>query len=81
MQRDITLSNLGPLRFESKTGPLQLAGLWGPSMPIGPDDDPDSQVVGATTVNGCVHLMLTSLMPLPSLLETAHAVLQEACAS
>jgi hypothetical protein len=81
LQRDITLSNLGPMRFASPVGPFQLTGLWGPSSPIGPADDQDTQVVGMSTVNGSAHLMLTSLAPARSFLEIAHEQLVQACAS
>ena len=33
LQRDLTLSNLGPLRFAPTEGRFQLTGLWGPSVP------------------------------------------------
>lgn len=77
---DITLMNLGTLRFPSRAGRFRLTGLWGPGVPIVPADDPGMQVVGLSTVDGRAHMMLTSLAPVPLLLENAHALLEQACA-
>lgn len=79
LQRDLTVSNLGRLRFEPPAGPFRLTALWGPSVPLGLADEQDSQVIGVATVNGSAHLMLTSLAPAPSLLEIAHELLVRAC--
>lgn len=81
LQRDLTLSNLGPLRFAPTEGRFQLTGLWGPSVPTPSKNDPDNHMVGVVTVNGCAHLLLTSAAPLPSLLESAQVHLARACES
>ncbi|WP_324251858.1 phthiocerol/phthiodiolone dimycocerosyl transferase family protein [Paraburkholderia saeva] len=72
---EATVTNLGVLPFANRYGHLGLKAVWGPSVLTNP---PGEQVVGASTFDGCLQLLHTSLDPHPSLLQEIQAVLQHA---
>lgn len=65
---DMMLSNLGEAPIAASYGPLRVEALWGPSVFVGIEGE---QMIGAATVNGCIHLLHTSFTPIPELLEAA----------
>jgi Condensation domain len=67
------LSNLGVLPFETSFGGFKLESLWGPSVFVGIEGE---QMIGATTLNGALHLLHTSYTPIPNLLQTMEAALE-----
>ena len=60
------ISNLGQLPFDSTFGRLELEALWGPAALRGVDGE---QTLGAITVNGALHLVHTSYVPIEGLLQ------------
>ncbi|WP_342051572.1 MULTISPECIES: phthiocerol/phthiodiolone dimycocerosyl transferase family protein [unclassified Cupriavidus] len=58
--RDLIVSNLGPLRFGARIGPYRMTALWGPFVQTG---DIGDHMLGAATVDGSLHLSLTSATP------------------
>jgi hypothetical protein len=69
------VTNLGVLPFANQYGRLGLKAVWGPSVLT---NSPGEQVIGASTFEGCLQLLHTSLDPHPSLLQEIQAVLQHA---
>jgi hypothetical protein len=67
------VSNLGVLPFETSFGGFKLESLWGPSVFVGIEGE---QMIGATTLNGAIHLLQTSYTPIPKLLQTMGATLE-----
>jgi hypothetical protein len=75
LARDIMLTNLGRLRFQTEIGRFRLTSMWGPLALSG---YPGDHTVGVATVEGCAHLTLASRSPLPSMLELAEVSLMAA---
>jgi len=72
---EATVSNLGVLPFAKRYGHFGLKAVWGPSVLTGSTGE---QVIGASTFDGCLQLLHTSLDPHPSLLSEIQAALQQA---
>ncbi|WP_146125697.1 phthiocerol/phthiodiolone dimycocerosyl transferase family protein [Burkholderia ambifaria] len=81
VQREITISNLGNLRFATQIGRFHITAIWGPCVPMGQRDDPNIQTVGVATVDGRANLTLASFAPLPSFLTGVAATLSSECRS
>lgn len=78
--RDLSVSNLGPLRYGARIGPYRMTALWGPFVQTG---DAGDHMLGAATVDGSLHLALTSATPeaagwLEAVKATLEAALQAA---
>jgi hypothetical protein len=58
LAHEFLLSNLGALPFNSDYGQMKLRGVWGPFLLPGSED---IQSLGVATINGSIHLTLTSL--------------------
>ena len=58
LAHEFLLSNLGALPFNTDYGQMKLRGVWGPFLLPGSED---SQSLGVATINGSIHLTLTSL--------------------
>lgn len=73
------ISNLGALNIPTSygAGALTLEALWGPMVTNGAVD---AQTIGATTVNGSLHLVHTSWTPKRGLLQGMAEVLAQAVA-
>ncbi len=67
------VSNLGVLPFETTFGMFKLEALWGPSVFVGIEGE---QMIGATTLNGALHLLHSSYTPITKLLNKMQDVLQ-----
>ena len=74
--RDLMVSNLGQIPYESEFGRLKLEALWGPTALQGLDGE---QNVGVATTNGAIRLLHASYTPISHLLENAELILRTAC--
>jgi NRPS condensation-like uncharacterized protein len=74
--RDLMVSNLGQIPYESEFGKLKLEALWGPTALQGLDGE---QNVGVATTNGAIRLLHASYTLIPHLLENAELILRTAC--
>lgn len=72
---EATVTNPGLLSSAKRYDHLSLKAVWGPSVLT---NAPGEQVIGASTFDGCLQLLHTSLAPHPSLLQEIQAVLQHA---
>jgi hypothetical protein len=72
------LTNIGALNFDTDFGNLQLEALWGPFVLTGYEG---SQTIGVTSINGIIHLALTTLAHIEAkpLLEAVENLLTEEC--
>jgi len=73
--REAMLTNLGPVPFSSHFGQLTLKALWGPAVLSGFVGE---QTIGASTLDGAIHLTHTSYTPPDGLLAAMRSVLVEA---
>lgn len=74
--RDLMVSNLGQLPYESEFGNLKLEAVWGPTALQGLDGE---QNVGIATTNGAIRLLHASYSLIPHLLENTELILRKAC--
>jgi hypothetical protein len=74
--RDLMVSNLGPMPYESEFGKLKLEAVWGPTALQGLDGE---QNVGIATTNGAIRLLHASYSLIPDLLENTELILRAAC--
>jgi hypothetical protein len=72
LARDIMLTNLGRLRFQTEIGRFKITSMWGPLALSG---YPGDHTVGVATAEDRAHLTLASRSPLPSMLELAEDIL------
>jgi len=74
--RDLMVSNLGQMPYESEFGKLKLEAVWGPTALQGLDGE---QNVGIATTNGAIRLLHASYSLIPYLLENTELILRAAC--
>jgi NRPS condensation-like uncharacterized protein len=74
--RDLMVSNLGQMPYESEFGKLKLEAVWGPTAVQGLDGE---QNVGIATTNGAIRLLHASYSLIPHLLENTELILRKAC--
>ena len=74
--RDLMVSNLGQMPYESEFGKLKLEAVWGPTALQGLDGE---QNVGIATTNGAIRLLHASYSLIPHLLENTELILRKAC--
>jgi hypothetical protein len=74
--RELMVSNLGQIPYESEFGKLKLEAVWGPTALQGLDGE---QNVGIATTNGTIRLLHASYSLIPDLLENAELILRAAC--
>jgi NRPS condensation-like uncharacterized protein len=74
--RELMVSNLGQMPYESEFGPLKLEAVWGPTALQGLEGE---QNVGVATTNGAIRLLHASYSLIPDLLENAELILRAAC--
>ena len=74
--RDLMVSNLGQMPYESEFGELKLEAVWGPTALQGLDGE---QNVGIATTNGAIRLLHASYSLIPHLLENTELILRAAC--
>src|SRR3984885_8786456 len=74
--RDLMVSNLGQMPYESEFGKLKLEAVWGPTALQGLDGE---QNVGIATTNGAIRLLHASYSLIPHLLENTELILRAAC--
>jgi hypothetical protein len=74
--RDLMVSNLGQMPYESEFGNLKLEAIWGPTALQGLDGE---QNVGIATTNGAIRLLHASYSLIPHLLENTELILRKAC--
>jgi Condensation domain len=74
--RDLMVSNLGEMPFESEFGKLKLEAVWGPTALQGLDGE---QNVGIATTNGALTLLHASYSLIPHFLENTELILRAAC--
>jgi NRPS condensation-like uncharacterized protein len=74
--RDLMVSNLGQMPYESEFGKLKLEAVWGPTALQGLDGE---QNVGIATTNGAIRLLHASYSLIPHLLENTELILRTAC--
>ena len=75
--RDLMVSNLGQMPYESEFGKLKLEAIWGPTALQGLEGE---QNVGVATTNGAIRLLHASYSLIPHLLENTESILRAACA-
>jgi Condensation domain len=76
MGYELVVTNVQQFPFENRFGDLTLEGLWGPSALNGFEGE---QAVGIATVNGSLHMVLTSYTPVDNFLNRAVDLLMNAC--
>ena len=74
--RELMVSNLGQMPYESEFGKLTLEAVWGPTALQGLDGE---QNVGIATTNGAIRLLHASYSLIPHLLENTELILRAAC--
>jgi hypothetical protein len=74
--RDLMVSNLGQMPYESEFGNFTLEAVWGPTALQGLDGE---QNVGIATTNGAIRLLHASYTLIPDLLENTELILRAAC--
>jgi hypothetical protein len=74
--RDLMVSNLGQMPYESEFGKLRLETVWGPTALQGLDGE---QNVGIATTNRAIRLLHASYSLIPHLLENTELILRKAC--
>jgi NRPS condensation-like uncharacterized protein len=74
--RDLMVSNLGQMPFQSEFGNLKLEAVWGPTALQGLDGE---QNVGIATTNGAIRMQHASYSPIPYLLQNVESILSVAC--
>ena len=74
--RDLMVSNLGQMPYESEFGKLKLEAVWGPTALQGLEGE---QNVGVATTNGAIRLLHASYSLIPQLLENTELILRAAC--
>jgi NRPS condensation-like uncharacterized protein len=74
--RDLMVSNLGQMPYESEFGKFTLEAVWGPTALQGLDGE---QNIGIATTNGAVRLLHASYTLIPDLLENTELILRAAC--
>jgi NRPS condensation-like uncharacterized protein len=74
--RDLMVSNLGQMPYESEFGKLKLEAIWGPTALQGLHGE---QNVGIATTNGAIRLLHASYSLIPHLLENTELILRTAC--
>jgi hypothetical protein len=74
--RDLMVSNLGQMPYESEFGKLKLEAVWGPTALQGLEGE---QNVGVATTNGAIRLLHASYSHMPYLLENTESILGAAC--
>jgi Condensation domain len=72
----VAVSNVGELLRPRKASAVRITSMWGPSNLLGFEGE---QLVGAITINDCLHLLHTAYSPLPHLLEEVRATLIAMC--
>jgi hypothetical protein len=72
----VAVSNVGELRFASKESAVRIASMWGPSNLLGFEGE---QLLGAVTINECLHLLYTAYSPIPHFVEEVRATLIAMC--
>jgi Condensation domain len=72
----VAVSNVGELLSASKESAIRIAGMWGPSNLLGFERE---QLVGAVTVNECLHLLYTAYSPIPHFMECVRDALIAMC--
>jgi hypothetical protein len=72
----VAVSNVGELLHPRKASAVRITSMWGPSNLLGFEGE---QLVGAMTINECLHLLHTAYSPLPHLLEGVKATLIAMC--
>lgn len=76
--RELMISNLGKLNFQTQFGTLKLEAIWGPLALSGYTGE---QTIGVATVDGAMYLSVVSRTPLKSLLAKAKFELVNASGS
>ena len=74
--RELMVSNLGQMPYESEFGRLKLEAVWGPTALQGLEGE---QNVGVATTNGVLRLLHASYTLIPQLLENTELILRAAC--
>ncbi|HTF72331.1 MAG TPA: condensation domain-containing protein [Edaphobacter sp.] len=74
--RDLMVSNLGQMPYESEFGKLKLEAVWGPTALQGLEGE---QNVGIATTNGAIRLLHASYSLIPHFLENTELILRAAC--
>jgi hypothetical protein len=72
----VAVSNIGELLYASKESAVLITSMWGPSNLLGFEGE---QLVGAVTINGCLHLLYTAYSSLSHLMEEVRATLIAMC--
>jgi hypothetical protein len=73
---EVMVSNVGLVPYSPDFGKITVKSLWAPAMLRGHEPE---QTIGVATVNGSLHLLHTSWIPIPGLLEGVEQKLVEAC--
>jgi hypothetical protein len=73
---EVSVSNVGKLRFPRYYGVLRLKSIWGSSFLTAIADE---QTVGVTTFDGHLHLLYTCYTPIRSFLRNIQILLTESC--
>jgi len=74
--REVMISNLGLVPFETTFGALRLKSVFGPAVIQGLDGE---QMIGVATTNGSLSLLHVSYEPIGNLLQQVECILKDAC--
>jgi hypothetical protein len=72
----VAVSNVGQPLCPDKSPAVRITSMWGPSNLLGFEGE---QLVGAITINECLHLLHTAYSPLPHLLKVVRVTLIAMC--
>jgi hypothetical protein len=72
----VAVSNVGELCSTGKEPAIRIASMWGPSNLLGFEAE---QLMGAVTINECLHLLYTAYSPIPHFVEQVRATLIAMC--
>jgi hypothetical protein len=75
---ELMVSNVSLVPYSPDFGKVAIKSLWAPAMLRGHQPE---QTIGVATVNGSLHLLHTSWIPIPGLLEAIELKLAEACSA
>jgi hypothetical protein len=72
----VAVSNIGELLSASKEPAIRITSMWGPSNLLGFEGE---QLMGAVTINQCLHLLYTAYSPIHHFVEEVKATLIAMC--
>lgn len=72
----VAVSNVGELLRVGKGPAVRITSMWGPSNLLGFEGE---QLIGAITINECLHLLHTAYSPIPDFVQGVRSTLIAMC--